>query len=74
MNVPGVADADPPDEVRDRERPCDRLVDAPDPHARVEQIADGDDEQHRECTGTPMAIQKHGPVRRVEHDVRDACR
>ena len=30
---PGVADADPPDEVDDREPPHHRAVDAPDPDA-----------------------------------------
>ena len=35
----GVADADPPDEVRDLERPADRDVVAPDPDALDDQVA-----------------------------------
>ena len=34
----GVADADPPDEVDDREAPADRDVDAPDPGALDQQV------------------------------------
>src|SRR5207342_1626548 len=53
----GVADADPPDEVDDREAPADRDVDAPDPRALDQQPghghaqpahdheADGDDDE-----------------------------
>ena len=37
----GVADADPPDEVDDREAPADRDVDAPDADALDEQPGDG---------------------------------
>ena len=36
----GVADADPPDEVDDREAPADRDVDAPDPGALQQQPGD----------------------------------
>ena len=36
----GVADADPPDEVDDREAPADRDVDAPDADADDEQVGD----------------------------------
>ena len=36
----GVADADPPDEVDDREAPADRHVDAPDADALDEQLGD----------------------------------
>ena len=38
----GVADADPPDEVDDREAPADRDVDAPDPDALEQQPGDRD--------------------------------
>ena len=47
----GVADADPPHEVDDREAPGDRDVDAPDADAHVEEPADRDDQhlQQREA-------------------------
>ena len=35
----GVADADPPDEIDDREAPADRDVDAPDADARDEELS-----------------------------------
>ena len=39
---PGVADADPPDEVDDREAPHHRAADAPDPDAPEEHVGDRD--------------------------------
>ena len=48
MSVPGVADADPPDEVDDVERPADRDVVAPDADALQEQVADRDQQQVQE--------------------------
>ena len=62
----GVADADPPDEVDDREAPGHRHVDAPDADALEQQIADA-------CTActivsaNAMAKPSHQPrgVRRV---------
>ena len=44
----GVADADPPDEVDDREPPADRDVDAPDPGAFEEQPGDRHQQHHRQ--------------------------
>jgi len=67
----GVADADPPHEVRQRERPRDRLVDAPDADALGEQVTDGDTEQQREGRGkreSEHIAPVHGAL---EHDVRD---
>ena len=42
MSVPGVADPDPPDEVGDRETPRHRDINAPDPNADDQQVADRD--------------------------------
>ena len=44
----GVADADPPDEVDDVERPADRDVVAPDPDAREQQLDDRHVQDHQE--------------------------
>ena len=46
---PGMAHADPPDEIRDRECPPDRHVDAPDADAPVKQASDGEVEDHKEA-------------------------
>src|SRR5258708_31112792 len=43
-----VADSDPPDEVNDRKAPCNRNLNAPDPHAHSEEVRDGIKEQHHE--------------------------
>ena len=42
----GVADADPPDEVDDREAPADGDVDAPDADALEEQVRDRHEQHH----------------------------
>ncbi len=43
----GVADADPPDEVDDVERPADRNVVAPDPDALGQQVGERDRQAHQ---------------------------
>src|SRR5256885_2241810 len=43
----GVADADPPDEVRDVPGPVDRRVVTPDADARVEEVSDREAEDAR---------------------------
>ena len=68
----GVADADPPDEVDDREAPGDRDVDAPDADALDEQIGDRD---HAAASTSANATPKpsHQPTRRLarQHDRAD---
>ena len=51
----GVADADPPDEVRDVERPADRNVVAPDADALDGQVGERDQQQNREAAGREKA-------------------
>src|SRR5215471_21319372 len=43
-----MANADPPDEVNDRETPPDGDIDAPDPGAPKEQVAEREQQHHRD--------------------------
>src|SRR5215471_16286505 len=43
-----MANADPPDEVNDRETPADGDIDAPDPGASKEQVAEREQQHHRD--------------------------
>ncbi len=47
----GVPDADPPDEVDDREAPADGYVDAPDADAFVKHVGDGEMQDHDQGEG-----------------------
>src|SRR5207249_1264335 len=59
----GVADPDPPDEVRDREAPGDRHVDAPDADPDPEQRADRNPEHAEQREGDAEA--EEPPARRA---------
>src|SRR5882724_6367875 len=47
-----MTNPDPPHEVHDGKSPADGDIDSPDANAFVEQIADGDREQHKQKKGT----------------------
>jgi hypothetical protein len=68
---PGVADADPPDEVDDRKPPRHGHVDAPDAHAARQQIADRADQHHHQHEAEAHA--DHPPAAELlrQHDGAD---
>ena len=67
----GVTDADPPDEVRDREAPGDRDVDAPDADADGEQRRDRHHEQREEAEPDREAEEPAAPRPSREDDAGD---
>ena len=48
ISVPGVADADPPNEIDDGEAPANGYIDAPNTRALHDQVADRKQHHHRE--------------------------
>ena len=67
----GVTDADPPDEVRDREAPGDRDVDAPDADADGEQRRDRHHEQREEAEPDRETEEPSAPRTPREDDAGD---
>ena len=70
----GVADADPPDEIHDRETPCDRNVDSPDADSFQQQPGDGEVQHHQKRKGDRESAEPAAMHRPLEDDVADLSR
>ncbi len=71
MNVPGVTNPDPPDEIHNRESPCDRNVHAPNADAFDQQPTNGEVHHQQERERQRKAAEPAALHRSRENNVRD---